>query len=152
MLRISKMADYSTVIMVYLAQTKELCSVTDITQATHLAKPTVSKLVKRLVHANLLISERGTKGGYRIARDPDNISLTEIINAIEERNGLTECSDNHGQCSLQATCGISQHWQIIDRAIDGVLSYIKLTSLINPSSNLKIESIITHVTGELCEQ
>lgn len=151
MLRISKMADYSTVIMVYLAKSKCLRNVADITLATKLAKPTVSKLVKSLVQAKLLVSERGANGGYRLALLPDTISITDIINAIEERTGLTECSENHGECSLQDTCQITNHWQIIDKAVNGVLNYIKLDSLIRPVSKLKIESIIKYVKREICE-
>ncbi len=151
MLRISKLADYGTVIMVYLATADNLVSVTDIALATRLGKATVSKLVKRLVHAILLISERGAKGGYRLALPSKDISIADIINAIEQRTGLTECADDHSQCALQASCQISRHWQLIDKAIDGVLSYINLSSLVKPSSNLPIESIIRHVKGELCE-
>lgn len=152
MLRISKLADYGTVIMVYLAKAQELCNVSDIAIGTGLAKPTVSKLVKNLVHAGLLISERGAKGGYRIARQAGDISVADIINAIEQRTGLTECAANHSHCAIESSCRISNHWRLIDKAIDGVLSYIKLSSLINPSSNIQIETIIRHVKGELCEQ
>ncbi len=151
MLRISKMADYSTVIMVSLAQSNQLQNVVDICCATKLAKPTVSKLVKRLLHANLLISERGAKGGYRLACEASNISIADIINAIEERTGLTECSDLDGDCALQLSCQVTNHWQIIDKAVNGVLSYIKLDSLIKPASNLQIESIIKYVKREVCE-
>lgn len=149
MLRISKLADYSTVIMVYLAKAKALKNVTEITHSTGLTKPTVSKLVKRLVTARLLISELGSKGGYRLARSCELITVSHIINAIEQRSGLTECSDEKSQCALQFSCQISQHWQLIDKAIDGVLNHIKLSELIQPSSDLHIEPIIRHVKREI---
>ena len=149
MLRISKLADYSTVIMVYLAKIEQLKNVTDIALATSLSKPTVSKLVKRLVDSNLLLSELGAKGGYRLAHPPKCISIAHIINAIEQRNGLTECSDHNSRCSLQLSCQISKHWQLIDKAIDGVLSQITLLELIQPSSKLRLDPIIKHVKREI---
>lgn len=149
MLRISKLADYSTVIMVYLAKVKSLKNVTDIALETRLSKPTVSKLVKRLVDSHLLLSELGAKGGYRLARLPEHISISHIINAIEQRNGLTECADRNSQCSLQFSCQISQHWQLIDKAVEGVLSHVTLFELIQPSSNLGIKPIIKHVKREI---
>lgn len=149
MLRISKLADYSTVIMVCLTKAQSMLNVSEIVRVTGLSKPTVSKLVKRLVQAKLLISEQGAKGGYRLAGDPNSIALSDIINAIEQRSGVTECADHSSQCALQLKCQISQHWQVIDKAIDGVLSHVKLSELARPSSELRIEPIIRHVKREL---
>lgn len=148
MLRISKLADYSTVIMVFLAQGQALASVTDIANATLISKPTVSKLVKRLVQANLLISERGAKGGYRLARATDNISVADIVYAIEERTGMTECTDAHKQCALQARCQISQHWRVIDNAISSVLKNVSLTSLIRPANILQFKPKLKEKVSE----
>ncbi len=149
MLRISKLADYSAVIMVCLAKSKSLLNVSEITQLTGLSKPTVSKLVKSLGQSKLLVSEQGAKGGYRLACSPSTIALSDIINAIEQRTGVTECADESSQCALQLHCQISQHWQVIDKAIDGVLSQVKLSELMRPSSELRIDPIIRHVKREL---
>lgn len=149
MLRISKLADYSTVIMVCLTKAQSMLNVSEIVQHTGLSKPTVSKLVKRLVQSKLLVSEQGAKGGYRLARKATTIALSDIINAIEQRSGVTECADQSSTCSLQLQCQVSQHWQLIDKAIDGVLSQVKLSELVRPSSELRIEPIIRHVKREL---
>ncbi len=149
MLRISKLADYSTVIMVCLAKVNGLMNVSEITFETGVSKPTVSKLVKRLVQAKLLLSVQGAKGGYRLAKQTETISIADIINAIEQRTGLTECADKTSQCALQLNCQISQHWRLIDKAIDGVLSHVKLSELSRPSSELSIEPIIRYVKREL---
>lgn len=149
MLRISKLADYSTVIMVCLAKAQSLLNVTEIVQMTGVSKPTVSKLVKRLVQSKLLVSEQGAKGGYRLACEPTEIALSDIINAIEQRTGLTECAEHKSQCALQLRCQISQHWKLIDKAIDGVLNHVKLSELVRPSAEFRIEPIIRHVKREL---
>lgn len=132
MLRVSKLADYGTVIMVQLAKTNALCNVSDIAHATHLAKPTVSKLVKRLLQAGLLISVRGAKGGYRLSRKEEAISVAQIIKAIEEKTGLTECAELPGQCALESVCHVRGHWQVISRVVENALENVSLKALVAP--------------------
>lgn len=140
MLRVSKLADYGTVIMVYLAQVNALCNVSDIANATHLAKPTVSKLVKRLLQAGLLQSVRGAMGGYRLSRKEDAISVAEIIKAIEEKTGLTECAELPGQCALEPHCHVRGHWQIISRVVENALMNVSLKALLGPKYSLQTAS------------
>ena len=79
MLRINKLADYGTVVMVYLARRDEqLLNARDIAHHTRLSVPTVSKLLKRLTAAGLLNSVRGVAGGYRLQRSAALISVAEI--------------------------------------------------------------------------
>src|SRR5215211_3411069 len=107
MLRISKLADYGTVVMVYLARhVQVLCNARDIALHTHLTVPTVSKILKRLTSAGLLSSVRGVAGGYRLRRPAAEISVSQIIFALEEHRGITECSLQPNDCSLQSVCTI----------------------------------------------
>ena len=133
MLRISKLADYGTVVMVYLAKREQrLCNARDIALHTHLRVPTVSKLLKRLTAAGLLISVRGVSGGYRLQRQAVDISLVEIISALEEPLGLTECSLHPNECSLQNFCHIQGNWQLISQAIETALESVSLEMLAKP--------------------
>ncbi len=134
MLRISKMADYATIIMVYLARKKTLCNVNDIASATHLAKPTVSKLLKRLTRAKLLSSKLGANGGYRLDRQDDAISLADIVAAIDEHSGLTTCSHQQGQCALEEVCDVRGHWQLISQIVLDSLNNVSLQSLTIPAA------------------
>ncbi len=133
MLRISKLADYGTVIMVYLAKrSHQLCNARDIALHTHLTVPTVSKLLKRLTAAGLLTSARGVAGGYRLQRTASDISVAEIIYALEEQRGLTECSLQPNECSLQSVCHIQGNWQLISQAIESALTSVSLETLAKP--------------------
>lgn len=132
MLRVSKMADYATVVMVYLAKKKTLCNVTDIALATHVAKPTVSKLVKHLTKAELLTSELGAKGGYRLNLTEEAISVADIIHAIDHSDGLTECTLAEGQCALEGVCDVRAHWQVISKVVMDALKNVSLKSLTTP--------------------
>jgi FeS assembly SUF system regulator len=134
MLRISKLADYGTVVMVYLAKhSQKLCNARDIASHTHLTVPTVSKLLKRLTAAGLLSSVRGVTGGYRLQRAAAEISVAEIIYALDEDRGLTECSKAPNECSLQHVCHVQGNWQLISRAIETALESVSLELLAKPS-------------------
>lgn len=140
MLRISKLADYGTVVMVYLAkQSDKLCNARDIARHTHLSLPTVSKLLKRLTAAGLLASVRGSAGGYRLQRGAEAISVAAIIYALEEPRGLVECSLQPNDCALQGVCHIQGNWQLLSHAIEDALDSISLHALAQPT--LPTESI-----------
>ena len=134
MLRVSKLADYGTVVMVYLSKHSErLCNAKDIAKATHLTVPTVSKILKLLSQAELLQSQRGTKGGYQLRAAARDISVLDIIHAMEGRAGLTECTDAEGRCALQAYCHVQGNWHVINRAIETALASVSLDALAKPS-------------------
>lgn len=134
MLRISKLADYGTVIMVYLARCPQaLCNARDIAMHTHLSVPTVSKLLKRLTAAGLLTSVRGVAGGYRLQRPAAEISVVKIIYALEEQSGLTECSMQPNECSLQHVCHVQGNWRLISQVIEAALDSVSLEALAKPS-------------------
>lgn len=134
MLRISKLADYGTVVMVYLAKhTFELCNARDIALQTHLTVPTVSKILKRLTSAGLLTSVRGAAGGYQLRLPATEISVSQIIFAVEEHRGFTECSLQPNDCSLQGFCTIQGNWRLISQAIETALDSVSLETLAKPT-------------------
>jgi len=133
MLRISKLADYGTVVMVYLARAESLCNARDIAEHTHVTVPMVSKLLKRLASAGLLSSVRGVNGGYRLLREASHISVAEIIYALDESRGLTECSLHPNECSLQGVCRVQGNWRLISQAIETALDSVTLKMLARPT-------------------
>ena len=133
MLRISKLADYGTVVMVYLAHESGVVhNAKEIATHVSLAVPTVSKLLKLLAAQNLLLSQRGVKGGYMLSRDPSEISVAEIIEAVEGNSGLTECSHKESECFLEDVCAIRGNWRLISNAIYKALASISLVDLAKP--------------------
>ena len=133
MLRVSKMADYATMLMVIFARSPDSqFAAKELAADSKLQAPSVSKLLKALSVAGLLSSTRGAHGGYRLAREANTISLLDIINAVEGENGLTECSDDHGDCSFSACCSVSGHWKAISRAINEALATVNLIDMAMP--------------------
>ncbi len=131
MLKISKLTDYSTVVMAYLAQFPEkMHNAKDITAQTHIALPTVSKILKALTKSGLLLSHRGAHGGYSLANAAMQITIADIITAMEGKPGLTECSHNNTLCALQPTCTISGNWQTISSIVYKTLEKISLQDMV----------------------
>lgn len=134
MLRMSKLADYGTVVMTYIAQQPErVLNAGNIAIAVGLELPTVSKLLKLLTHAGLLVSRRGAAGGYVLARPPQQISVADIIDAIEGVPiGLTECSSIPGLCTHEPACAVRANWQRISQSIRDILVGVSLAELALP--------------------
>ena len=129
MLRMSKLTDYGTMILAQLASHDGLATASEVAEATHLGLPTVSKLLKSLVHAGLVVSARGVQGGYVLARAADSISAAEIIDALEGPVAITECSSATGLCDLESYCRVGMAWQKINQSIRKALHDVSLADL-----------------------
>lgn len=133
MLRLSKLTDYGTVIMTYMARAPEqVYTAREITDQVHVALPTVSKILKLLTQEGLLASYRGATGGYRLARAPQEISVAQIISALEGPIGVTECASSPGLCNHELSCAVRPNWQRINRAILATLERITLLEMAQP--------------------
>ncbi|MGH8226634.1 MAG: SUF system Fe-S cluster assembly regulator [Steroidobacteraceae bacterium] len=130
MLRISKLTDYATVILATLAgQPARVQTAAALADRTHIARPTVSKLLKQLQRARLVSSTRGMHGGYRLARPAAEISAATILDALEGPLALTDCSAGHGQCGIESTCQVGRAWQRLNLAIRRSLCEVTLAQL-----------------------
>jgi FeS assembly SUF system regulator len=130
-LRISKLTDYGTVLLAHLAGSQNaVCSAADVSTATGIALPTVSKLLKSLARSGLVISTRGATGGYRLSRDANDISAADVIDALEGPVSITECSASDSQCEHEGICSVGGAWQRINVAIRGVLDEVSLNDLL----------------------
>ena len=135
MVKLGKLADYGLVLMTCMArgQGSTLRTARDLSAETKLPLPTVSKLLKQLLQSGLLISHRGTKGGYLLAKEPRDIPVIEVIAAFEGPVALTECStDITGLCHIESCCPIKANQRIINQAVRGLLGTISLSDLVAP--------------------
>jgi FeS assembly SUF system regulator len=130
MLRISKLTDYGTVILATLAAEPErLHTATEVAERTRIGLPTVSKLLKSLQRGGLVISTRGSHGGYQLARSAQDISAAAILDALEGPIALTECSSDHSACCYVSTCRVGHAWQRVNGAIRRALNDVSLAQL-----------------------
>lgn len=137
MLRISRLTDYGTVVLAHLAgEPDAVCSAADVSTATGIAPPTVSKLLKSLARAGLVSSTRGANGGYRLAREPNDITAANVIDALEGPVSITECSANDSHCDFEQVCNVGSAWRRINVAIRHSLDDVSLVDLLKANRPL----------------
>jgi FeS assembly SUF system regulator len=143
MLRIGKLTDYGLVVLNQLALVGAVKQSTDeIAQATGLTIATVRKVMKALVDAGLVNAQRGSKGGYRIALAPAQISVLDVVQAFEGPISLTECSADDNHCEITDSCSLSSNWTGINELLLRVLSGITLDDIRNPDVQDQLHSDI----------
>jgi FeS assembly SUF system regulator len=134
MFRLNKLTDYAIVVMTYIASSPELSlhSARELAEHTQLPAATVGKILRELLDHGLVVSHRGIKGGYTLARTPAEISLAEIIAALEGPVGFTECNTTHGCCDLEPSCTIRYNSGVIGKTLQDALDHIHLSDLTRP--------------------
>ena len=132
MLRISKLTDYAILMMVELARDGEMLSAHVLAERVHVEVPTASKVLKLLAGNDLLESYRGANGGYRVSRTAAEISVAEVIAAIEGPIAMTECSVEEGLCAQEDNCGLRSNWQRISMAVAQALRDVSLAEMSAP--------------------
>ena len=138
MLRIAKLTDYAIVVMVELTHAvDEVHSAQRLAEATRLELPTVSKLLKLLTRAGLVRSFRGVNGGYRMDRPAGEISVADIITAIEGPIAMTQCSVDPGLCQQEDSCTLQSNWQRISQAVAAAMEEVSLTEMAQVPANTK---------------
>lgn len=149
MLRISKMTDYGTLVLVHLATREDdrPCPASELAAGTGLALPTVQKVLKKLARGRLVLSARGAEGGYRLAKSPEDINAAEILDVLEGPLAITECSHDDGHCELESNCQVGSAWQRISHAIRVAMSEIKLSDLRSPPAEFPLRYTILGESG-----
>ena len=134
MLRLSRISDYGIMLLAHLASdpARETHAARELADESGLPLPMVSKILKLLTHGGLLVSHRGTKGGYGLARPAGQIRVTDILSALEGPVTIVECTAGPGHCDHEATCVVRSPLQKINQAIAAALSRVTLAELVHP--------------------
>jgi FeS assembly SUF system regulator len=141
MLRVTKLTDYATVVLAALAVApNRVHSAAELAERSRLELPTVSKVLKPLAQAGLVTGFRGASGGYRLARAPSQISLIEIVEAIEGPLVMTECSGEHSSCEHEPHCGVQGQWRQINDVIADALRGMTLAQMLPKAIPIKLAS------------
>jgi FeS assembly SUF system regulator len=149
MFRLNKLTDYGIVLMAHVARSPEETPHTarSLSKGTRVPLPTVGKLLRELHDAKLLVSHRGVKGGYNLAREAGKISVSDIVLALEGPIGFTECSVEPGLCGMESRCAIKNNSQIIGDALRDALDHVMLADLNHelPHHERKTRGIISSI-------
>jgi FeS assembly SUF system regulator len=137
MIRMTRLTDYGIVLLAYFARHHEgeVRSARDVAAESHLPLPTVSKVLKLLARKGLLTAQRGVKGGFKLARRPNEISVSEIITALERPIAITACTESAGLCDLEQLCPSRSTWRRVNQVVRDALGHITLAEIVHPTSS-----------------
>jgi FeS assembly SUF system regulator len=148
-MRLSNLTDYAVVMLAAAARDAGgRLSATCLAASTGVPLPTAQKLVGRLAMAGLIVSSRGTGGGFRLARAAAEISLADIVEAVEGPIALTACVEAGKQdCGLDHQCQVRPHWGVVNDAMRGALAGVSLASLASAPPFVPSE-VEGHIAGD----
>ena len=130
-MRLSHLADYAVVLMTAAARRPAgaRLSATELSHETGVPLPTTQKLMGVLDGFGLLSSVRGAGGGFALARAASDISLADVVEAVEGPIAMSACSDGKFDCALDAHCRVKPHMGVVGNAVRGALGAVSLTEL-----------------------
>jgi FeS assembly SUF system regulator len=135
MFKLNRMTDYAIVVLGALAHRQgEILATAQLAELTGLSQPTVAKVAKTLMAADLLETQRGVHGGYRLAQPAAATSLVQIVEAMEGPIAVNDCVDGApAPCVVSNCCFMSRNWNRVNLAVRNALSDLSLEDLIDPA-------------------
>lgn len=137
MIRISKQADYGILLLGHFAKGAEgtTLSARELAERSHMSAAMVSKVLKMLTRSGLLESARGVRGGYRLTRPPEEVTVGEVIVACDGPIAVTECAPEEPEasdCAQEPWCPVRGSWQRLNDAIRDALDRVTLADMTCP--------------------
>ncbi len=132
MLRLSKLTDYAVVVLTRLGEAApdSIETAPGIARCTGVPEPTVAKVLKALAQSGLVAATRGARGGYRLTGRLSDITVADIIAAIDGPIALTACVDGAAMnCEVACQCAVRGRWNLVNDAIRDALSAISLADM-----------------------
>ncbi|MDD4617508.1 MAG: SUF system Fe-S cluster assembly regulator [Alphaproteobacteria bacterium] len=136
MLRLGKLTDYAVTLLSHmgLESGKPLWAASDLAEKSGLPMPTAAKVLKSLAKAQLVLAQRGATGGYKLARNPSEITIAEIIEAMDGPIAITDCTEGSGRnkCQIHRLCPMCNGWNTINLAVRDALEKVSLAQMFAP--------------------
>jgi Rrf2 family protein len=146
MLKLTKKADYGLIALRHLALNPASASAKEIAAGYGIPMPLLAKVLQKLAKGGLLIAAHGTNGGYRLARDPSQITALEVIRTIDGPIILTSCFTQQGRCYQSVTCSVREPLRKIHESILHLLENITISEIAQdtaaPDARLDLVEIV----------
>ena len=131
MFKVNKLTDYATVVLIEIARNNVVRSSQHLSDRTGIPLPTVAKLMKALARGGLVTSQRGAGGGYSLGRTPSDITVADVIQAVEGPIALTACADTSDeQCGIESICPVQGKWNKVNTAVRAALGEVTLADMV----------------------
>lgn len=128
---ITRATEHSITAMLYLAaqhpnpvvSKREICKSEGITPAF------LTKILQPLIHGGLVMSKRGVAGGFRLARDPEEITIWDVMKAVEEPLALNVCLTHENPCDRVVYCPVHDMWVEVRDTMEKIFSRKSLAQI-----------------------
>lgn len=134
-MKISSKGRYAVRVMVDIASTdKDFVSLSEIAERQHITIKYLEQIISRLLKAGLLESMRGSQGGYRLAKKPNEYTIAEILSTTNDLPALAPCQTSDTPCPLKDKCTTVGCWDELTKLIYDYLNSVTLQDLINKNT------------------
>ncbi len=140
----TKKSEYALMAISTIAKNKELKNSHDISQELQIQKPFLSKILQSLVLGKILISKKGVKGGFLLARDVKEITMLDIVNCVEDADVCVfSCSSSIDDCvrGIGSTCTIWKSLNLLQKHIEAFLNSISLFDILDTNYEIAISTL-----------
>jgi len=122
-MQLTREGDYGIRSVLYLARQpyKKISFVTEISDEYKIPRSFLAKILQKLVKAKIVRSYRGVKGGFSLARQAKEISVLDVLEAIEGRLSLNVCLADKKKCDFSRHCPIHSVWANVQAKVTDVL-------------------------------
>jgi FeS assembly SUF system regulator len=133
MIKLTRLSDYAVVVLSLLSREQGgVMTAAVLAEKTGIPEPTVAKVLKLLAKQDIVVSTRGVNGGYAMEREAHQVTVADLITALEGPIALTACVDGEPEdCTLSELCPLRGGWQKVNTAIKTALSSVTLADLLN---------------------
>ena len=131
MLKFSKKFDYGLIALKYIASLEDgsVASAREIAEIYYLPPVLLAKILQSLARSRIIQSQSGSGGGYRMAKDPSDVTLKEIVESIEGSLHLVGCGKEDAACSIEPHCTIKDTLLNIEKKIASLFDTITLKDI-----------------------
>ena len=136
---VSMKVDYGVRMLVHLAGNKEqnyYVPATAIASVQHVPEPFLLRIAADLGRAGLITSRRGKAGGYRLAHDPANITVADVVYSLNGTLAPVGCVDDDDQCRLSPACAQRSMWSNVEEVIIDHLKTVSIANLAEQQNDL----------------
>ncbi|MDP2205854.1 MAG: SUF system Fe-S cluster assembly regulator [Alphaproteobacteria bacterium] len=148
MIKLGKLTDYAVAVMVQLSREGNTAarSAHQLAERTSIPEPTVAKVLKKLARKKLVESVRGAAGGYRLAASADEMSICDVIEALDGPITIVSCAGANDTCRAEPKCPAKGKWSPVNQAIRAALQAVRLSDMARSSSGCGHVPSLTQIT------
>jgi FeS assembly SUF system regulator len=148
MIKLGKLTDYAVAVMVQLSREGigASRSAHQLADRTSIPEPTVAKVLKKLARKKLVESVRGAAGGYRLAGPAEEMSVCDIIEALDGPIAIVSCAGANDSCRAEPKCPAKGKWTPVNQAIRAALQAVRLSDMARSSSACGHVPSLTQIT------